>query len=369
MLTPVLPPVGASPPPLPPDQDVAAKLLSIAGDDFLIRETDHFTIAYDTQYEALRPLIGRLEGTYDAIWRFCEASGLKVESPSSRLAVLLFNQHQDFRIYLAGIGVRAGSLAGVYHQQNNVAAFCNVRNSPGLAPVTNKIERLQMQLKRLQGKQSGLPATRQRSDDLRRNLSNLQSQRDALVKRFNRFVLQHEIAHQMFFNLGVHIRGVDNPMWLVEGLACQFEVPQADSAQALRRINHLRLGDFREALGVSPGANSVSEEAYRAALSSRRLVPLVDLIADSNPLTQDDGNTAFRYAQAWALVLYLHRQHREAFTAYVRRLSARKPGEPVGCRREIGEFQAAFGEPNEVFQRAWISHMLKLRFDPRNVGR
>jgi len=367
-LTAALSTSAASPPALPPDQEAAARLLTIGGEGFQIRETDHYTLAYDTPYEALRPLIGRLEGTYDAIWRFCEASDLEVKPPGSRLEVLLFARYEDFSEYLAGIGLRAGSVAGAYDPRTNVSAFCHVESSPGLAQITGQMEQVQKRLKRLNGQRSGSPA-RQRREHLQQHLSKLRLQRDALTKKFNRLVIQHEAAHQMLFNIGVHVRGADNPLWLTEGMACQFEVPQAGSTRPMRRINHLRLADFRDALGASPDVKSISEEVYEEALASRRLVPLVDLITDDELFTGQERDVVFRYAQAWALVYYLHHRNREEFVTYLRRLGTRKPGEHVARQREIEEFESAFGKPDEAFQRRWITYMLELRFDRREAGR
>ena len=46
----------ASPPVSPADEVLAAKLLETAGEGFRIRQTEHFTICYDTPPEVLWPL-------------------------------------------------------------------------------------------------------------------------------------------------------------------------------------------------------------------------------------------------------------------------------------------------------------------------
>ncbi len=377
--------------PSPADRDEASALLAIAGEGFRIHQTDHFNIAYDTSYEALRPLTGRLEGTYDAILRFVAGYGLVSEVPADRLEVILFSQRDDFTRYLAGIGLRGGSVAGIYHQQSNVVAFCDTAANPDLQQITGRIKQVRKQLQQLKADRSRagvrIPSRtmRKRQRELQGRLSTLRLQHDGLIKRFNRFVIQHEAAHQMFFNLGVHVRGADNPNWLVEGLACQFEIPQPQAgeppvasppasgaghaARGILRVNHARLGDFREALHAAPDAKSVSDEAYREALTGGSFVSLADLISEPKLFGESGGNIAFRYAQAWALVYYLHRARRDAFATYLRRLGTRTPGETAERLREIDEFQAAFGEPDEAFQRAWVRYMLRLRFDRREAGR
>ena len=84
--------VAASPPALPPNGQMASALLTIAGEGFRIRETDHFTIAFDTDPEVVSSLVGRLEGTYDAIWKYCEGLGLAIKPPAERFGVLLFDR-------------------------------------------------------------------------------------------------------------------------------------------------------------------------------------------------------------------------------------------------------------------------------------
>ena len=111
----VMPSAPAAPPPtLPPDEAMAATLLEAVGDGFRIRETDHFTIAYDTPPEILRPLLDRLEGTYNALWRFCEGLGLAIRPPTKRFGVLLFDRHEDFERYRAEVGVATGSVGGPF---------------------------------------------------------------------------------------------------------------------------------------------------------------------------------------------------------------------------------------------------------------
>jgi hypothetical protein len=343
--------------------------LEIAGEGFRIRETDHFTICYDTSYEVLRPLIGRLEGTYDAIWRFCEGIALGLEPPNGRFGVLLFDRYEDFARYRESVGITSDTAAGFYHQGNNLAAFGNMLNTPQLSQVNAQIAQGEERLKRLRQDGRGSKASRNQQQVLRRRMSALRKQRDAVVERFNRFVLQHEAAHQMFFNIGLHTREADNPLWLVEGLACQFEVPESRAARGLGRINHMRLADLRDALGVSLDAERISDGELEAALASTRLVSLAELISDRELFTPRDAHITDRYAQAWGLVYYLARKYREPFAAYLQDLAARKPGVAVGARRRIDEFESHFGPADARLQRAWVDHMLKLRLDREEAGR
>lgn len=357
-----------SPPAPASDEAAAQRLASLAGDGFRTYETEHFLIAYDTPFEALRPLVGRLEGNFDAIWQFCEVCALEPGPPANRFEVLLFDRHEDFARYAVGAGVSGAAAAGFYEQRTNLSAFCNTSNSPGVAPITKAIEDARRQLARKNSGGSKSASARARRRQLQSRISMLSTQRDGLAKWFNRVVFQHEAAHHMLFNLGVHVRGAANPQWLVEGLACQFEVPQVDSRGALRRVNHMRLDDFRTALGVPPSARKIDEHTYRAALDAGRVVPLRELIVDPAPFS-DGKHIISRYGQVWALVYYLQRQHREALAGYLRGLTGRTPGVRVEAARELERFQAAFGNVDEAFERAWLSFVLKLRLDRKEAGR
>jgi len=362
-------PADPVPPPLPPDEQSAARLLAVAGEGFRIRETDHFTIAYDSPYEIVRPLIGRLEGTYDAVWRFCRGYKLDVEPLGSRLLVLLYDSRDGYARYRANCGFADDSVAGFYSPQSNFAAFLNTLSRPEVEQVTQRIEQMRVELQRLADEPRAGRTVRARREVLRRGISSLSLQRDAIVERFNRLTLQHEVAHQMFFNLGVHVRDGSNPLWLVEGLACQFEVPQTDQSGHPKRINQMRLGDLRNALGVEPGVATCPDTEYHNAVNAKRVVSLGDLISDAELFTRPDANIAFRYAQAWGLVYYLSREHHRALAIYLNRLMARGVGGPVDAGEEIEAFRAAFDPADEQLSRTWIDYMLRLRYNPAAAGR
>jgi hypothetical protein len=354
----------------PPDEQAAARLLAIAGGGFRIRETDHFTIAYDTPYDVVRPLIGRLEATFDAVWSFCEAAGLILEDPRARFQVVLFDGLEDYRQYRAKLGLPPDAAAtGFYWPETNVAAFVNTLSRPEVVHITEQIEQTLAELKEISANASGGESARTRRRALRRHATILRTSRNAIVEKFNRFVIQHEAAHQLFFNLGLHVRGAENPRWFVEGLACQFEVPQTGPSGGVKRISHMRLADLRDALAVEASTKTCTDTQYQGALDSKRLLQIADIIGQAEAFSGRDSNVTFRYAQAWGLVYYLHREHPEAFLTYLRRLSSRRPGRPSDRTQEIGDFVSAFGPIDRRLEHAWINYMLRLRYKPREAGR
>ncbi len=368
--------LGEDPLPQPPpaavtatSEDSARELLSAAGEDFRIRVTDHFLIAYDTDYASVRPLVGRLDATFGSIKRFCRWHEVSTNPLPTRLGVLLFDRFEDFVLYSERVGVPQSGVAGFYHQGTNIAAFCNMLSSPQLKLLTEQIERLQDALTRLEQSAKDDAALRETADRLRDAISATRFDRDAFALKFNRTVIQHEAAHQMLYNIGVHVRGADNPGWLIEGLACEFELPQTSRSGAVDSLNQLRLADFRDALRIPADARNVPEDKLTEARKQNRLLPLADLLGGDDPFKDRDANVVFRYAQAWALVHYLQRELHEPFGAYLRRLQTRRPGVPVDADAELAEFGEFFGAPDADFERRWLAFMLRLRFEPREAGR
>ena len=336
---------------------------------FQIRKSDHFVIAFDTPYAELQPLIGRIEGTYRAILEFCKGARLPTPRPVERVRILFFDRFDDFISAAASSGLTTDDITGFYDPNRHVSVFCSVRANPWLAKINQRITQTQERLQGLDAGAVSASASLRQERNLRKALNELRTRRDALTEKFNRNVVQHEVAHQMFFTLGVHVQGAYNPLWLIEGLACVFEVPQPGAGGSRLRITHGRLGDLREAVGVPPHARSVSDADFEAALRTGSLVTLEELVSSDAGLVGPDANLRLGYAQAWGLVYYLHREYREAFGGYILAVSRRQPGEPVGPARERREFEAAFGPLDGAFQRRWINYMLKLRLDRHEAGR
>jgi len=349
--------------PLVRDVPTVAKLIALRPDRFHALDTDHFTIVTDAPHETIRPLTARLESTHAAIMRFCAAMKLPIKPLPTRLAILLFDRFDEFVAYAEKAGVSPGTAAGFYDQSTNVAAFANVLNGPALAPLHREIESLNLRLRALLRRSTGSATATSRGDDLTNRIHALRSQQDAFVERFNRLVLQHEAAHQVFFNVGVHVRGADNPIWLVEGLACQFEVPQSDLGGDLKSVNQMRLGDLREALRVARDVRDEAKIDFRAVCESGSLMPLAELVVADSLSGADSTASAARYAQAWSLVYFLQKDRRDAFSTYLARFVVQPAGEVFDSKAELGAFQRVFGPLDDWFVRDWLGLSLRLRFE------
>lgn len=355
---------GQAAPELPKNEEHEAELLATAGDGFKIRRTQHFAIAYDTPYNTVLALEGRLEGTYNSIHRFCNKEGLIAATPESKLRVVLFAAPEAYAAACRRVSIPADA-GGFYDQRTNISFFMDALARPEFAEITAEIDRLQQEI--TAQRDATAANAREMRDALLRHMNSLRMCRDADVERVNRLVIQHEAAHQLLFNLGVHRRGAPVPEWLVEGFACQFEVSQPTSETGLKKVNMLRLADFREAFAIPPSTTPVPAGRYTSALDEGRMLPLRELIGGATTLVAPGVEGTYRYAEAWSFVHFLHREHRVSFKEYVQRTAERKPGDVVTRDEEIALFETLFGPIDAEFQDRWVHFTLGRSFDPNRL--
>lgn len=335
-----------------------ASLTKLAGDGFRGRETARFLIAFDTPHETVTPFLGRLEGTHGAVMRFLRALPFESRATNDPLRVILFRDFDGFSRFTAASGIASPSVAGVYDPVRDLAAFCDTMALP---QVTELRRRLDEAAAWKRDAHSGAQFDAE--------LIARRAQLDVMVGRFNRFVVQHEATHQILFHAGLHVRGSVNPVWFVEGMACQFEVSQPDPTGRLLQVNHVRLADLRDALGVSPNDKDLTPSQRAAAVAAGRWLPLRNLLADSTRFHSPNADSGFAYAQAWGLVFYLHRERRDGLARYARTVSQRRPGDPVDAEQSIQEFERALGPADAEFEGAWIRYLLAQRLDRAEAGR
>jgi hypothetical protein len=177
------------------------------------------------------------------------------------------------------------------------------------------------------------------------------------------------VAHQLFFNRGIHIFEAQNPGWLVEGIACLFETPPTASGAGVGSINQMRLRDFRTILGGGDPSRRLSAGDLSTAYASGKFLPLKELIGDANLFSRrNDLNIVHYYTQGWSLVAYLQRRHRDEFAEYLRVLATRTPGQKLTAKRELADFEAAFGEIDEKFEERWCTYIVDLKYKPSEAG-
>jgi len=376
---------GSSSETLPIDANQEADLLRVAGPGFSLKRTAHFVIAYDTEGSLVDGLTGRLEQTYHMVYRFCEMKGIAVRRPDRRLEVLFFDRRGAYDRYGASIGFRSAGSYGVYFESTNRSAFFNVANDPELiqlqaavAAARRNIDDLVETMNRIRGNQVRLeiqfPDGRRiagtkaqvkkeltaRIGSTREELDDLDGRCKTYSDRINRTVIQHETAHQVLYNAGVHVRGASNPKWVVEGLACLFETPPGPTGTAFAAINQLRLHDFRSAVAGGSEKRRLTWRDYDRAVAAGRLVLPQRLITEPRLFAGRGGAGAAHYAATWALTHFLQRAHGDQLAAYLKEASSRAPGADPTPAQELALFEKHFGPMDQVFLRRFSGYILRL---------
>jgi hypothetical protein len=351
---------------LPVDPAAERELLELGGPGLTVRRTDHFLIAYDTSKESVTALVSRLEATHRAVYRFCRINELPAQPLRRRLQILFFESPEQYAEVARAARFNSNGSAGFYSQRTNVATFFNILNAPELRDINRRIQQLESAIESLR---KAKPVDRDAVRAKARERSSMINVRDRVVERINRTTVQHETAHQLFFNAGVHVRGAQNPDWLVEGLACLFETPPSQSGAGAGTVNQARLSDFRSCLGNGNPKANLKAKDLEVALSSGKFVPLRTLIGDTSLfLRRNDPNLVHYYSQAWALVCYLQRAKRDELADYLRLLGQRPVGLEISSEQEIADFESVFGPLDERFQRRWVAYILvNLRFKPSEL--
>lgn len=370
---------------LPTGPEQPQALLETAGSGFSVKSTPHFLIAHRTTDAEVRPFVTRVEQTYQSIQRFCRANGLPFRPPERKLEILFFDTAEEYAVYARRMGFFSIGTYGFYQEATNRSAFYNMENEPALLEMRRdlrssreRVAQIEQSLARAAG--PSVAVTLEYGDGRRRTMTVAQAKaelakmRDELrrldarannyAERINRTIIQHETAHQVFFNVGVHVRGGPNPVWLIEGLATLFETPPSGSGSGAGAINQMRLLDFRTAVSAGNPTRDLKPDALFAALRDGRLLPLDELLTQSEAFTTRGPEGASRYAQAWALVHFLQRQRTPAFADYLRIVSSRRPGQRIDKRREIADFEKAFGPIGDEFVRRWAGFIFSIGLAP-----
>lgn len=137
----------------------------------------------------------------------------------------------------------------------------------------------------------------------------------------------HEASHMVAFRTGVQTRRRTQPFWLSEGLASAFE-------------------PIGQTIGTPDRVRPGLREAYLAVGEHER-ISIRALVSRDAPAREEMERLSTLYVTSEALVRYLSRHRREAFAAYIEAAATSKPGRRSPAEL-IGEFEAAFGDPDRV---------------------
>lgn len=334
-----------SPKDLPSDPATDKKLAKLLGADAKIRHTAHYTIAHDTDDDTLNAFITRIEATYASVLKFADRVGAPTRPPTEKLRIIFFDKFEPYGRYMKKAGIEPSQeMPGFFAPGPNRSAFYNYSDADSLKKMKEELASAREAGKaaRRSGQAPSVDFTRIKAWEARI---------DAFQDRINRQVVQHEVAHQVLYNIGLHNQiFATNPRWLLEGLAMMFETPPTAGSSGLGAINQLRLFRWHE----------LSDE--------KKLPSLRDLVSHSELLLPSNPDVEKAYTQAWALTHYLERTKKSRMAAYIAAIGARTDQRAYSPQEELAEFEKAFGKLDSDFVRKWEAYIRKLPLKKSAAG-
>lgn len=332
-----MPSHSTAPAELPTDLAAERELLKALGPGWTVEQSPHVVVAHRRADAAARTIRDRAEHTYARVASFCKAMSLPMNRPHAKLQIVWCQTWPEYQRVVQQHTDAPATTCGMYLPDVNRTILCAVNAAPEVKRIRTEMASLRRQV-----------GARRTAEDasvaqLEKALARLEAKLSEVIDRLDRMVVQHEIAHHVLHAVGIHRPDLDQPWWLIEGLATLFEVPlDGDWRQGLPPPNVERLRDWRraKARGMLPSIDSV--------LSGPGTSPEI-------PLDQ-----TISYAHAWAMVYYLCSRHADRFTAYVRALLARRPGRAVDGLEGREEFIRFFGPIDKTFTSQWenfVSHL------------
>ena len=319
----------------------AIKDLGDIGSAFKVKRTKHFSVLYNTGEEEVGVFSTAIERTYRSCIKFTGKLDIKVKQPKAKLLIHYFNELKDYSAHSVkiGAGKRQETEPGFYVPGLNLSYFYNFTNAATFKQkreeAEKRIEQLREQLKNAKG------AERKRISKEIKEAQWLITRTKSLGGDQNEATVQHEVAHQVLWNIGFHNRDalMANPRWLAEGAAQLFEPISTGKGANFGIVNSKRLKDFR------------------TLAKAHKLVPLRDFLSD--PVCFSNPDTA--YPQSWALLHYMTRVKGEQLKTYVGLIAERPKDFQPTPKAELATVEKAFGKIDDKWVAAWLKWMESVR--------
>lgn len=255
-------------------------------------------------------LFSRLHRGFEKYWR---RDDLPLKEPEFPLPILLFATRKQFAEYaLADADASTAVSYGYYSlRTNRTSTFDLTSDERGPA---------------------------QNFADINRRMSKSLSNVATMV---------HEATHQFAFNGGLHTRYADNPVWLLEGMAMFFEVPDLESKTGWASIgqpNKARVAMFAD--------------WYK---SGRRPNDSLKTLVQDDKRFIDPDTALIAYAEAWSLTYYLIMRRRDNFTAYLKMIAEKPMLKYLEPEERLAEFEKHFGDDWEELDQNMVGLLKRIR--------
>jgi hypothetical protein len=317
----------------------------------------HTILIHDAVDSEASERVAMLDRVVITFYLSLTAHGIDLKPLDRKLASVRFPERREYLACLRAEGAGAFSTTrGYYHPTKGFVLTYDVRSDPlrrraleVLAKRNCQYDLLDQSLAGLSpGSKMLLPLPGETDEPVSREIGQaiLAKYRRELARRKLLLSLEcreldmgtaaHETIHQLVAASGLVSRHAEFPFWLHEGLAMQFEVVRGGRWAGFGRINDQRLGDWRK---IDPPPH------------------LAPLVGDRG---FGQGYQAALYAQAWALVYYVRKEHPQHFVAWIDDLR-RSGGVNVREHRAgVSTFARAFGADLPAIESSWHVYINQL---------
>ena len=339
---------------LPYNDDAAEALRVEMGPGFYVHRTHHYRICGNGS-AAYNEAVGLLlEEVYRQFIRFFQERRSYPMPLDDRLEVVVFASQAEFAAYAQSMGYSLDQVAGFYYSATQRSYFYDGFNSPTIAlQLTQFADARQQVLEQKESIQRGAkgsdryevtyPDGTKEVLKAREAIAYLDQRLDELDKDALAFrqslgdgnigTTVHEGVHQLAFQCGIHNPYLDNPVWLMEGLATYFESPQEGEWTGPGQIHTQRLETF-SAMVSDPGA-----------LRLESILIHDEVFAANSPRVHQ------AYALSWALFYYLVHTDQKSLFDYIRELGSMDRRGEYPPEKRLADFRRFFAEPKQVEQR------------------
>ncbi len=299
-------------------EELSAQLLGELGKTFQIVTTEHYVIATAgsrLHAEWCGVLFERLLKAFQGYWRSAE---IQIHDPLTPLPVVIYRDRASFaKVAQVEAGPAFAEANGYYSMKTNrIVLFdptgSDLRSVKDQRPLRTR-------------------------GDMQRFMASDPTPVSTIV---------HEATHQIAFNCGLHTRYADNPVWLTEGMALFFEVPDLRSSNGWRtigRVNRSRLSRFRQFLHDGRPADS-----------------LTSLIADDERF-RDPPAIEAAYAEAWVFTRFLITKHRRQYETFLNKCSENTHLQWKSRDERLHDFEDAFGMSPDALEAELLRDVSRLR--------
>lgn len=311
--------------PAPADENpTVVELARGLGADFIVTPSAHFNVISNVESSGVAALIRAAETTFERVAAFSERMGLTTRKLARPMTVIYFDSWTQYEAFaLKEKFVVQEVVPGFFDERGNRCVIFNFEHSD---LIRKKREELAVARAAVfSGK--GDQVVKKGAETRLRRVNELERQIDLSLESIRAVVIQHEIAHEVLFNLGLQRLDDHRRRWLKEGLAMQFETTEAPNAY--------RLADFRaiDWGGRPPTIRSIVEDPTQ--------------VGPGAAVPQQ------AYASAWALCYYLIQARPREFERYLRASPSRDRS------GDVEDFTAAFGAI-EPLEQGWLEYMYNL---------